>query len=223
MKWITLLLTSSVGKKVVMALTGLFLISFLVVHCAINALIFVDDGGVVFSHWAHFMGTNPVIRTIEIVLVAGFVIHIFQGLLLWNKNRNSRPVRYGYSSPEKGSKWYSRSMTLFGTLILLFLVIHTSNFWIPNRTNQFRFGEELNLYQMIMDTFQSPWEVLIYLFGCISLFWHLLHGFNSAFQSLGINHIKYNRLIYLTGYAFSLTVSVVFASMPISVYFGLIG
>lgn len=220
MNWMYRFLTSSIGKKIVMSLTGLFLISFLVVHAAINAMIFYNDGGVTFTHWAHFMATNPVIRTLEIVLIVGFLLHIAQGLLLWRQNRNARgPVRYEVVTPPARSSWYSRSMTLLGTLILLFLIIHTSNFWIPNRKHQFLTGEELPLYQMIIVTFQNPVEVIIYLLGCVSLFWHLLHGFKSSFQSLGLNHIKYNKVIAGAGTAFSILISLLFALMPISVYF----
>jgi succinate dehydrogenase / fumarate reductase, cytochrome b subunit len=211
---------SSIGKKIMMALTGLFLISFLIVHAAINAMIFFNDGGATFTHWAHFMATNFIIRTLEIVLIVGFLLHIAQGLLLWKQNREARgPVRYQVVSSTKQGTWYSRSMTLLGTLILLFLVIHTSNFWIPNRKHQFITGEELPLYNMIIITFQNPVEVVIYLAGCFSLFWHLLHGFKSSFQSLGLNHVKYNKIIAMGGMAFSILISLLFALMPISVYF----
>jgi succinate dehydrogenase / fumarate reductase, cytochrome b subunit len=222
MKWFVEFLKSSIGKKIVMSLTGLFLISFLIVHCLVNAMIFCNDRGATFTIWAHFMGTNPIIRTIEIVLVIGFLLHIIQGLLLWKQNRKARVVGYAYSKPSANSTWYSRSMTLLGTLILLFLVIHTSNFWIPNRTNQFIYGEELPLYQMMLEIFQNPFEVIIYLLGCFSLFWHLLHGFKSAFQSLGLNHTKYNRAIALAGTLFSITVPLILAMMPVSIYFDLI-
>lgn len=202
-----------------MALTGLFLISFLVVHCSINALIFINDDGQTFTHWAHFMGTNPVIRTIEIVLIIGFILHIVQSFILWRQNKKARPVAYAYVKQPKNVTWYSKSMTLLGTLILLFLVVHTSSFWIPNRTSQFMTGEELPLYQMMLEKFQNPVFVIIYLVGCASLFWHLLHGFQSSFQSLGLNHIKYNKIISVTGIAFSIIVSIIFAMMPLSIYF----
>ncbi|MBS1681747.1 MAG: succinate dehydrogenase cytochrome b subunit [Bacteroidetes bacterium] len=220
MKWITDLFTSSLGRKLMMALTGLFLISFLVIHCTINAMIFYNDGGQTFSHWGHFMGTNPIIRTLEIVLVAGFLIHIIQGLLLWKSNHAARPVKYSVSQARANSTWYSRSMGLLGTLLLLFLVLHTSHFWIPNRTNQFMQGEELPLYKMMFKIFSNPWIVLLYVIGCISLAWHLMHGFASAFQTLGLNHLKYNRLISVVGTAFSILVPLLFALMPIAVYFG---
>ena len=219
MNWFNEFITSSIGKKLLMALTGLFLISFLVVHCSINALIFINDDGQTFTHWAHFMGTNPVIRTIEIVLIIGFILHIVQSFILWRQNKKARPVAYAYVKQPKNVTWYSKSMTLLGTLILLFLAVHTSSFWIPNRTSQFMTGEELPLYQMMLEKFQNPVFVIIYLVGCASLFWHLLHGFQSSFQSLGLNHIKYNKIISVTGIAFSIIVSIIFAMMPLSIYF----
>ena len=220
MSWFTQALTSSIGKKLIMSLTGLFLISFLVIHATINAMIFYNDGGETFSHWGHFMGTNPIIRTLEIGLVLGFLLHIADGLWLTKANNDARPVKYAVSNANANSKWYSRSMGLLGTLILIFLVVHTSHFWIPNRTNQFATGEELNLYQMMLDIFQNIWVVLIYVAGCFSLFWHLLHGFESAFKSLGLYHVKYNGAIHFVGVAFSIVIPVLFALMPISIFFG---
>jgi succinate dehydrogenase / fumarate reductase cytochrome b subunit len=218
MNWFSQLITSTIGKKLIMALTGLFLITFLIIHCAINAMIFLNDGGVTFSHWGHFMGTNPVIRTLEIGLVAGFLIHIVQGILLMKKNRDSRPVRYQVVAPAPNSTWYSSSMGLLGTLLLLFLILHTAHFWIPNRANQFATGEELNLYQMMLDIFADPLIVAVYVLGCISLAWHLLHGFWSAFQTLGLNHQRYNPIIHFIGTAFAIVVPLIFALMPIAIY-----
>lgn len=220
MKWFLDLLSSTLGRKLIMALTGLFLISFLVVHCTINSMIFLNDGGATFSHWGHFMGTNPIIRTLEIGLVVGFLLHIIQGLSLWKANRSARPIKYSVYKAPANSTWYSRSMGLLGTLLLLFLVLHTSHFWIPNRTNQFTQGEELPLYKMMFEVFSNPLIVLFYVIGCMSLFWHLLHGFTSAFQSLGLNHLKYNGIISFVGTAFSIIVSLLFALMPVAIYFG---
>ena len=216
----SVLIKSSIGKKLLMALTGLFLIVFLVVHAGINSMIWFNDGGETFGHWAHFMGTNLIIRTMEIVLVAGFLVHIVDGLMLWKQNRDARPVKYAYSNPAANSKWYSRSMGLLGTLILIFLVIHTSHFWIPNRANQFATGEELNLFQLMQFEFSEWYTVVIYLAGCFSLFWHLLHGFKSTFQSLGLNNVKYNKAIEIAGTAFAVVVPFIFAMMPISMHFG---
>jgi succinate dehydrogenase / fumarate reductase cytochrome b subunit len=223
MNWFTNLFTSSIGKKVIMSLTGLFLITFLIIHCAINSMIFFNDGGATFSHWGHFMGTNPIIRAMEIVLILGFLFHIIDGFILWAQNRKARPEKYKKVRHPHKSKWYSRSMGLLGTLILIFLVIHTAHFWIPNRISQgisnWEHGE-IDLYAKMLVVFQEPIVVIIYVLGCFSLFWHLLHGFRSAFQTLGLNHVKYNGVINFVGTAFAIVVPIIFALMPISMYFG---
>ncbi len=223
MNWFTKLFTSSIGKKLIMSLTGLFLITFLLIHCTINAMIFLNDGGAAFSHWGHFMGTNPLIRLMEIGLVLGFLFHIVDGFILLAQNRRARPVRYAKVTQPHNTNWYGLSMGLLGTLILIFLVIHTSHFWIPNRMSQgltnWEHGE-IDLYAKMLVVFQEPWVVIVYVLGCFSLFWHLLHGFKSAFQSLGLNHLKYNGLISFAGTAFAIIVPIIFALMPISMYFG---
>ena len=220
MKWLINLFTSSIGRKITMALTGLFLISFLLVHMSINALIFYNDGGEIFTIGAHFMATNIIIRTIEVVLVLGFIVHIIQGLVIWKMNRDARPVQYAYATATPNVTWYSRSMALLGTLLLLFLVVHTSNFWIPNRIHQFKYDEELPLYEMMLEKFQNPIEVIIYVFGCLALFWHLLHGFKSALTSLGISNTKWNPILAFLANSFSIIVPLVLVMMPISIYFG---
>lgn len=208
---------SSVGKKITMALTGLFLVSFLVVHAGVNALIFYNDGGATFNRGAHFMGTNPIIRIIEVALVAGLLLHMIQSLLLWRANRAARMRRYAMVKHAPRQRWYSRSMTLLGILILFFLIVHTSGFWIPNRVHQLRYGEELPLYTMMLAKFADPATVVIYLAGVCALFWHLLHGFSSAFQSLGLSHRKYSPLIKFAGMAFSGILCTVFAMMPVAI------
>jgi len=220
MKW-SELFCSSVGKKWVMSLTGIFLILFLIVHVTLNACIWAMDGGVMFNKGAHFMGSNIVPRILEIGLFVGFILHIVQGLMLEFKNRTSRKKGYAVAMGNNGSKWYSRSMGFLGTIILLFLVMHLKDFWIPNRSNQgWLLGEEIDLYQKMLEVFSNGWVVLIYVFGCISLAWHLLHGFQSAFRTLGVSNPKYLRIIVATGTAFSILVPLVFAMMPISMYLG---
>jgi succinate dehydrogenase / fumarate reductase cytochrome b subunit len=223
MNWFTKFLSSTLGRKLIMALTGLFLITFLIIHCSINAMIFYNDGGATFSHWGHFMGTNPIIRTLEIGLVLGFLFHIVDGFMLIAQNRNARPVRYAKTVKPQNTTWYSLNMGLLGTLILLFLILHTYHFWIPNRVSQgltnWEEGE-IDLYAKMLVLFQEPWVVIVYVLGCFSLFWHLLHGFSSAFQTLGLNHLKYNGVISFVGAAFAIIVPIIFASMPIAIYFG---
>ena len=219
------LLNSSIGRKFLMGLTGLFLISFLIVHASINSMIWFNDGGVTFNKYAHFMGTNLIVRTLEIGLFFGLILHIVDGLLLYKRNRDARPVKYAYNNESANSPWYSRSMALLGTLILLFLVVHLGNFWVKTRfTGVEQYGldaeHQENLFAMMQQVFQSQVIVGIYLVGCFSLFWHLLHGFKSAFQSLGLNHVKYNEAIVVIGIAFSIIVPVIFALMPVTIMLG---
>ena len=201
-----------------MSLTGIFLITFLVVHAYVNAQIFWNDGGVEFTHLAHFMGTNFVIRTIEIGLFFFLGLHIVQGFVLWARNVGSRKSRYAVNKKSETSRWYSRSMGLLGTLILLFLIIHLSKFWIPNRTSQTIGEGELDLYAMMREEFQNPWIVGFYIFGCISLAWHLVHGFYSAFQTLGMATNRYKGAIKAIGVGFSIIIPLIFALMPIAFY-----
>src|SRR5437868_15372169 len=100
--------TSSLGKKFTMGLTGLFLITFLIVHCGLNAMIFFNDGGETFNHWAHFMGSNLIVRTMEIGLFVFLLLHIVQGLILWGQNNKARPVKYAVNNASSNSTWYSR-------------------------------------------------------------------------------------------------------------------
>lgn len=213
--------TSSVGKKLVMGFTGIFLILFLIVHAGLNACIWAGDNGEMFTKGAHFMGSNWVPRILELGLFAGLFLHVIQGLMLEFANRRKRSVGYAVSYGNEGSKWYSRSMGLLGTLILLFLVLHLYHFWLPNRSNQgFLLGEEINLFEKMKLEFSVLWVVIVYVLGCISLGYHLAHGFQSAFRTLGIHNKRYNSLLTSVGYAFSITITLLFAMMPVSFYLG---
>ena len=215
-----------------MGLTGLFLITFLIVHCSINAMIFFNDGGQTFNHWGHFMGNNLIVRTMEIGLFVGLLLHIIQGLVLWVQNRRARPIKYSKYNQSGSSTWYSRSMGLLGTLLLLFLVLHLYHFWLPSRfggmanvhvienttLGDYANQEAHNLYKEMLIVFENFWVVVIYVLGVASLCWHLLHGFQSAFQTFGINHKKYTPVIKVIGVAFSIIICLLFALMPVSIY-----
>ena len=222
-----------------MGLTGLFLISFLVIHVGVNACIFKDlsmidpaDDGDMFNRAADFMGSMVLIRIMEVVLFLGFFIHIIQGLLLEFQNRSNRVQGYAVQMGNKGSKWYSRSMGLLGTLLLLFLILHWWHFWIPSRfthagleepyvmSNQ-RVGH--NLFNLMKVTFSEWWVVIVYVLGCISLAYHLLHGFQSAFRTLGLSNTRYIKLVNAAGFAYSIVVPFIFALMPLSMKLGWVG
>lgn len=211
--------TSSIGRKFVMGLTGLFLISFLVVHVSINALIFLNDGGETFNVAANFMSHNIVIRIMEVGLFAGIILHIVQALMLTIQNNAARPEKYAVNKASANSKWYSRSMGLLGTLILMFLVLHLYHFWWPTKVAVFS-HEEHNTFSGIVAIFQELWVVVIYVLGVISLGYHLLHGFQSSFQTMGWNHKKWTPVVKTVGVWFSIIVPIIFALMPISIYLG---
>lgn len=227
MKW-SEMFTSSVGKKWVMALTGLFLIIFLIVHAGINACIWANDGGVMFNKAAHFMGSTVVIRIAEIGLFLGIFLHIIQGYMLEMQNRSKRKLGYSVPMGNKGSKWYSRSMALLGTILLMFFILHWWHFWVPAR---FIGHEELtqidingvhmhNMYNLMQYTFQQGWVVIVYVLACISLCWHLIHGFQSAFRTVGVSNSKYLTTITNVGIGYAIIISLAFAMMPVSMYLG---
>jgi len=216
--------SSSIGKKLIMGLTGLFLISFLVVHCFLNCFVFIPDGGLLFNIGAHFMATNWIIRAMEVVLMAGLLLHIVQGARLTFQNQAARPEKYAYNNGNANSKWYSRSMGLLGTLLLIFLIVHLSQFWVVSRftgiPNVDANGHE-DLYAVMKETFKELWVVILYVLSMISLAYHLLHGFASAFQTMGWNHKKYTPIIKAIGVGFSIIIPLLFAAMPVWIYLGL--
>jgi succinate dehydrogenase / fumarate reductase cytochrome b subunit len=212
----------SVGKKLVMGLTGIFLILFLIVHCSINALVFLNDGGETFNAAAEFMAHNWLMRTLEIFLFLGFIIHIIQSLILTLENKKARKIGYAVSNANANSKWYSRSMGLLGTLILIFLIIHLKHFWVVSRfTDHITSGEE-TLYEEMREVFSNSLAVIIYVLSMVSLSYHLMHGFQSAFQTLGLNHKKYTPFIKKIGIIYSILIPFIFALMPLAFYFGII-
>jgi succinate dehydrogenase / fumarate reductase cytochrome b subunit len=216
-------LQSSIGKKLVMGLTGFFLITFLVVHCFLNSLIFFNDGGLTFNEGAKFMAENPFIRFMEIVLFIGLIIHAVQSLFLTIQNNKARPIKYAVTRGNSNSKWYSRSMGILGSLLLIFLVVHLANFWVKSRITGLP-GEDANgnenLFAVMLEVFKNPAIVALYVVGVIALAYHLLHGFPSAFQTMGWNHPKYNPLIIKVGVAFSIIIPLIFALMPLSIFLG---
>lgn len=231
MKW-SYFFTSAIGKKIVMGLTGLFLISFLLIHVGLNACIFADlsfldpsDNGEMFNKAAHFMGSTVVTRLLEIVLFIGFIIHIIQGWQLEVQNRRRRGNGYAVNLGNRGSAWYSRSMGLLGTIVFLFLIVHINAFWVPSRITHdlqpvsYGNGVEMhNVFLRMYEVFQNPVIVILYLVACASLLFHLLHGFHSAFRTMGVHNKKYLSLLKGLGYGYSIVVMLLFALMPVAMY-----
>ena len=211
------LFSSSLGKKYLMALTGLFLCSFLVIHFLGNITLYTNP--VQFNEYTRFMSSNPIIRVMEIVLVAGFLTHIIDGIMLTRANKKAQPVKYAMD--KKQSSWYSRNMGLTGTIILVFLILHLQSFWY-----EYKFGEVLmtvdsngdeikDMFTIVKTAFSEWWYSAIYILAMILLGAHLNHGFQSAFQSVGLRHKKYTPTIKMLGTGFSISITIGFISFPI--------
>jgi succinate dehydrogenase / fumarate reductase cytochrome b subunit len=212
MNFLLELYTSTVGKKFLMAFTGLFLCLYLVVHVSGNLLLFKQDGGVAFDTYAEILPSIFIIRIIEIVLFLVFIGHIFTGTVLWIRNKRARPIQYEEFQANENSSLSSRTMFLTGSIVFIFLVIHLRSFYFPSR-----FAHEINpsMYALVKTAFSSPVYSLFYVFAMALLGFHLRHGFQSAFQSFGIKHTKYAALIEAVAVLFWLIIPILFASMPI--------
>lgn len=210
------LLTSSLGKKYLMGLTGFFLIIYLIVHASVNAMIFYDDQGERFNAAAHFMVQNFFVRFLEIGLFAVFILHIIQGLFLWKQNRAARPVRYHVTKYPREIKWYSRYMGWLGTFLLLFLVMHLWHFWSGTKNELYFNGPKVNLFEEMKEIFTNPIWFTLYMIGLASLLFHLLQGFQSAFQTFGLNHRRWTPIIKGIGVFYSIAICLLFAAMPVA-------
>lgn len=262
MNWFIKTFQSSIGQKWIMALTGLFLSTFLIVHMIGNLQLFKHDDGLAFNHYAAVMTTNPLIKTVSYVLYTLLLVHVFKGFNLVFRNKASRPVRYEVVNGAANSHWTSRNMGLLGTILLAFIILHLQNFWfeykfghvpyhrytfdlvtgkqldsspmpaeftmdkkyeeviVPSQTGISRIIIVKDLYAEVKEEFKEMWLVLVYVLCMFSVSFHLIHGFKSAFQSLGLNHAKYNGVFRFLGiYFFGIIIPVSFALMPLYFYF----
>ena len=223
MNWLTETLKSSLGKKLLMALTGLFLILFLVGHALGNTLLFSSDGGQAFNEYAKFMTTTPAIMALSYVTYISILGHVIYAIVLTRKNTASRPVKYAVNSRSENSGWASRNMGILGTIALVFIVIHLKSFWY-----EYKFGElpmveyngvtMKNLYAIVVAAFEQWWYSAFYVVAMIAIGFHLSHGFSSAFQTLGLTHKKYTPFIKRVGLLYTVAITLLFASMPIYIY-----
>jgi len=224
MNWLSQTLTSSLGKKLIMALTGLFLILFLTGHLIGNLQLLKDDGGQAFNEYAKFMTTTPIVKILSYLTYISIILHVFYSLILTINNLKSRPIKYAVNRQSENSVWTSRNMGILGTLILIFLVIHLRSFWyemhfgsIP--TIAYEGGGQIkNLYLIVVEAFSHLWYVILYVVSMVALAFHLTHGFQSAFQTLGLRHLKYTPLIKIAGLLFAILVPALFALQPVYLY-----
>ncbi len=190
------LLSSSIARKVAMALSGLFLVFFLGQHCVINLASVLDSE--TFNSWSHFMGTNGLVQFLfQPVLIFGVVFHFVMGIVLELQNRKARAIKYASFKGGASASWVSRNMIISGLVVLAFLGLHFYDFWVPEIVHKYFESnpEDLTRYfPELVHKFENPIRVAIYVVSFVLLAMHLWHGFASSFQSVGFNN-KYSRAI----------------------------
>lgn len=220
-----------------MGLTGLFLVVFLIVHLIGNLTLLV--GPQAFNAYAEFMGHNKLIRASEFILFGGLIFHIVDGLMLAIQNKKARPVGYAVSSGTKNASWFSKNMAVTGTILLIFLILHLISFFLKARfdldvtfgidPSKYEGGVFLNeaekyglmpgsgysLFHKTALLFSIPWYSILYIISMVVVGMHLAHGFQSAFQTLGINHPKYSPIIKAIGYGYAVLVPAAYAAIPV--------
>ena len=210
----------SIGRKLIMALTGGFLVLFLTGHLAGNLILLTGDG-LAFNEYAEFMTTSPAVKVLSYLTYLSIILHVVYSIILSRANNSARSVKYAYNKPAKSSIWSSRNMGVLGLIVLLFLVIHMKSFWY-----EMHFGslpkmegtEFKDLYTIVVAAFAQWWYVALYVVAMAGLAYHLIHGFQSAFQTLGLTTSSYTPLIKKIGMAYAIGVPILFAIIPVYMF-----
>lgn len=194
-------INSSIGKKLIMSLSGIFLIVFLLVHLGINLLLFVGED--VFNAAAEFMAENPIMFVMQHVLALGFIIHIIYALITSYLNMKARPVGYAVVKNSKTSSWESRNMLITGGLVFSFLVLHLINYFFKMKFGEVEIESD---YVLVTELFKEWYFTAIYILSFILLYLHLNHAFQSAFQTLGLNNSKWLKRWKVIGTIYALII-----------------
>jgi len=207
-----------------MSLMGLFLLTFLLVHLGLNLTLITCKSSDTFNLAAHFMGTNPVVKVLEVVLFGGFAIHIFWGVMLYFQNRAARPQSYAVSNNSQES-FFSKYMIHTGALIFAFLVLHLMDFWVKSRFSG-GIPETLidgktyeDMGSLVLAKFSDPVFTSIYIAFLLFMGIHLDHAFQSALQSIGINHSKYTPFFKKFSRFLAVVITIGYIAIPIVIYF----
>ncbi|MCY4299160.1 MAG: succinate dehydrogenase cytochrome b subunit [Flavobacteriaceae bacterium] len=203
------ILKSSILRKVAMALSGLFLVVFLIQHFTINFSSVISPS--TFNQWSHFMGYHGLVQfVLQPILIFGIVFHFVMGFILEIQNKKSRGVPYAQFKGSKNASWVSRNMIISGGVVLLFLVLHFIDFWIPEMEHKYVEGsmfnaeliDEQRYYEELVHKFEPYWRVIVYVLSFVFLSMHLYHGFSSSFQTLGLkNSVKKSLLLVTRAFA----------------------
>jgi succinate dehydrogenase / fumarate reductase, cytochrome b subunit len=213
--------STGIVKKVSMALTGLFLITFITAHLAGNLQLLMGDAGKLqFNTYAKFMTSFPLIKILSYVTYASILAHAAISLALTRKNQAARSVAYSGKTLKPTSAWSSRNMGILGTIILVFIVLHMKQFWYVMHWGNLPIDENGNtdLYTVVAQAYTQWWYVLLYLISMVAVGYHLHHGFASAFQTLGLGQKKYFSTIQFIGKAYAIIVAILFAIIPVVMF-----
>jgi len=215
----TSFLKSSIGKKLMMAITGSFLLIFLIIHLIGNITLFF--GPIAFNGYVSALDVvKPLIRVIEVVLLTAFLLHIYNGFRLWIENKKASGGKYKINGSSENSDVFSRTMFLTGSIIFIFLVSHLGTFfWRFNVSDPMGLANHHQYFDIVVYFFSIWWYVLLYVIAMVLLGLHLNHGFQSAFQTFGWNNKKYFPLVEKIGTLYAIIMAVGFASMPIYFFF----
>jgi len=216
-------LSGTLSQKNLMALTGLFLCFFLIIHLAGNLQLLLPTKVAQwqFNFYSKLLSENIFIHIISYILFATIIAHAIYALVITINNRHANGKRYEYDRRGASSKWYSRKMGLLGTVILFFLIIHLRDFWYEVQFGHLpldKDGQE-DLYTLVVTVYRNGWYVLIYVLCMVALGYHLLHGFFSAARTLGVCHPRYVSWIRIAGWIYSVGISAGFALVPVYVHF----
>ncbi len=223
---------SSIGKKFLLSITGLFLVMFLFIHLTLNTLLLIDDGGEMFNAAAHFMATNPFIKIIEPMLAIGFIIHIIWASTLTLQNQKARGKdRYASGNKTPDVTWASKNMYILGLVILSFLIVHIVQFWMKIKIT----GDPLlhhttidiagvdtqveNAYALVNHTFGILWVVIVYVIGSIGLAYHLSHSFWSALHTFGLSNTIWRKRWSVVGTIVALVIGIGFSLIAVLQHF----
>lgn len=211
-------LTSTIGKKYLVAVTAIFWCLFVMVHMLGNMLIFL--GAEAYNKYSHTLTSNPFIYVAEIALLVFILVHVFVALGLKLRNFRTKPSLYAVNPiREKSAAVSSRTMAYTGTFILAFIIWHLITFKFGKQYFINYQGVEMrDLYRLVLEKFQSPVYVTLYSIVMILIGMHLFHGVKSIFQTLGINHPRYNSFFKYFGYTYAIVVAAGFFSQPIYAY-----
>ena len=214
--------SSKIFQKALAALSGGFLVLFLLGHLVGNLQLFIPGelGQKQFNSYALFMTTNPAVIALSYLTYISIILHSILTLYLVLKSRLARPVRYQVSSGSSNSSWASRNMAFLGTMLLIFLIIHLRSFWYEMHFGDIgldKWGNK-DLYTVTVSAFQNTLYTAFYVLSMLMLSFHLSHGVSSAFQTLGLSTSKYEKIINFVGKSIAVLIPLIFASIPITLY-----